>query len=315
MKAVITKDYGSVDVLSIESVDKPTINDNEILVEVKAVSINPIDWRIRTGEMRMITGRIPPRILGADYSGVVNKIGKNITSYKKGDEVYGLINNAKVKEGTYADFVKVKESEICLKPNNCSFEEAASLPLVSLTAYLAIVNTAKVKKGSNILINGCTGGVGSVAVQIAKALGCNVTGICSSKNFDFARKLGTDKMIDYKKNNVLEKTEIYDTIFDTVGNLKFSKSKKILRAKEVYVTTAATFTAILFTPIFNLFRSKKSKVIIANPNSDILTVVKQMVETGKIKSKISKTFDFEQIKEAHKMSQNGGFCGKIVLKV
>ena len=137
MKAVITKEYGSVDVLSVENVDKPTVNENEVLVEVKAASINPLDWRIRNGEMKMMTGKIPPRIIGSDYSGVVSETGKGISGYKKGNEVFGLINNMKVKEGTHAEFVVVKENDICLKPNNCSFEEAASLPMVCVTAYKA----------------------------------------------------------------------------------------------------------------------------------------------------------------------------------
>jgi len=315
MKAVITKEYGSVDVLSLESVDQPAINENEILVEVRAASVNPLDWRIRTGEMKIMTGKRPPKILGSDYSGVVSEIGKNITSYKKGDEVFGMIDIIKVKEGTYAEFVKVKENDICIKPNNSSFEEAASIPLVSLTAYIALSNIAKVKRGSSVLVNGCAGGVGSAAVQIAKALGCKTTGVCSTKNIDFARKIGADDVIDYKKDNVLGKTEVYDAIFDTVGNLAFSKSKRILKPGGIYVTTAVTLPAMIFTPITNVFRSKKFKLVMVKPDSNILSTIKQMVEDEKIKGQISKIFGIEQIKEAHEMSQNGGFSGKLVLKM
>jgi NADPH:quinone reductase-like Zn-dependent oxidoreductase len=315
MKAIITKDYGSVDVLSIENVDLPVIQDDEILVEVKAASVNPLDWRIRTGEMKMMTGKTPPRILGSDYSGVVSKIGKNINSFKEGDEVFGMIDNVKIKEGCYAEFVKVKENDICIKPNNSSFEEAASLPLVSLTSYMALENIAKVKKGSNVLINGCAGGVGSAAVQIAKALGCKTTGICSTKNIDFAKTLGADNVIDYKKENVLDKIDTYDVIFDTVGNLKFSKSKNILKPKGIYVTTAVTIPAMMFTPITNIFRTKKFKLVTVKPNSNALNTIKQMVENEKLKGQVAKTFDLEQVKEAHEMSQKGGFSGKLVLKM
>ena len=167
MKAIITKSYGSVDVLSIENVELPAIHEDEILVQVK------------------------------------------------------------VKEGTYAEYVKVKENDISIKPGNSSFEESASLPLVSLTSYQALVDIAKTKEGSSILINGCAGGVGSAAVQIAKALGNKTTGVCSTNNVGFAKTLGVVNAIDYKKENVLSKKEKYDVIFDTVGNLKFSKSKKI----------------------------------------------------------------------------------------
>jgi NADPH:quinone reductase-like Zn-dependent oxidoreductase len=315
MKAVITKEYGSVNVLNIEEVDKPTIADDEILVEVKAASINPIDWRIRTGEMKIMTGKTPPRILGADYAGVVVEVGKNIIGYKNGDDVFGVINNVKVSDGSYAEFIKVKTNEINLKPKNCNYEEAASLPMVTLTSYLALSNIANVKPGSKVLVNGCTGGVGSAAVQIAQALGCKVTGICSGKNIDFAKGLGVDNVIDYKQEDVFEKTDYYDTIFDTVGNLAFSKSAKILNSGGMYVTTNVTISGMLLTPIANLFRSKKYKLVIAGPDSSILESVKQLVESDKVKSNVSKVFKLEEIKEAHELSEKGGFSGKLIVKI
>lgn len=314
MKAIITKSYGSVDVLNIENIDLPSIQEDEILVQVKAASINPLDWRIRTGEMKIMTGKTPPRILGSDYAGIVNKVGKNIKKYKIGDEVFGLIDIVKVKEGTYAEYVKVKENDISIKPGNSSYEESASLPLVSLTSYQALLNVAKTKKESNVLINGCAGGVGSAAVQIAKALGHNTTGICSTANVDFAKTLGVDNVIDYKKENVLSKKEKYDVIFDTVGNLKFSKSKNILKTGGVYVTTAVTLPAMLFTPIANIFRAKKSKLVIVKPNSGNLSEIRKMVENKGLKGRISKVFSFNDIQKAHLMSQKGGFNGKLVLK-
>ena len=315
MKAVITKEYGSVDVLKIVDVEKPIINDDEILVEVKSASINPLDWRIRTGEMKIMTGKIPPRILGSDYSGIVVEIGKNISSCKKGDEVFGMIDIIKKKEGTYAEFLKVRENDICLKPDNLNFEEAASLPLVALTTYKALVDIANVKKNSTVLINGCTGGVGSAAVQIAKALELNTTGICSTQNVGFAKEIGCDDVVDYKKDNVLEKDISYDVIFDTVGNLKFSESKKILKAGGIYVTTAATVSAMILSPVANMFRSKKLKIVIVAPDSNALSIIRDMAENKKVKAHIFKTFSIEQIKEAHEMSQKGGFRGKLALKI
>lgn len=315
MKAIITKAYGSVDVLSVENVDLPAIQEDEILVQVKAASINPLDWRIRTGEMKIITGKTPPRILGSDYAGVVNKVGKNIRKYKIGDEVFGLIDIVKVKEGTYAEYVKVKENDINIKPENSSFEETASLPLVSLTSYQALVNIAKAKKGNKVLVNGCSGGVGSSAVQIAKALGYETTGICSTKNVGFAKTLGADRVIDYKKENVLSKNEKYDIIFDTVGNLKFSLSKKILESKGTYVTTAVTVPAMIFSPLANMFRTKQFKLVIVKPDAENLTIIRQMVENKELKGQVSKVFNLDDVKEAHLMSQNGGYSGKLVLKV
>jgi len=315
MKAIITKAYGSVDVLSVENVDMPTIQEDEILVQVKASSVNPLDWRIRTGEMKIMTGKTPPRILGSDYAGVVSKVGQNIKKYKIGDEVFGFIDIVKVKEGTYAEYVKVKENDINIKPKNSNFEETASLPLVSLTSYQALVNIAKAKKGNKVLVNGCSGGVGSAAVQIAKALGYETTGICSTKNVEFSKSLGADRVIDYKKENVLSKGEKYDIIFDIVGNLKFSSSKKILESKGTYVTTAVTLPAMIFSPLTNMFRTKKFKLVIVKPDAGNLEIVKQMVENGKLKGQVSKVFNLDEVKEAHQMSQNGGFSGKLVIKV
>ncbi len=315
MKAVITKEYGSIDVLNIENVEKPVIGEDEILVEVKAASINPLDWRIRTGEMKMMTGKIPPRILGSDYSGIIAEIGKNIRNYKKGDEVFGMINGMKAKEGTYAEFVKVKESDISLKPKNINFEEAASLPLVALTAHKALIDIAKIKNGSSVLINGCTGGVGNVAVQIAKALGCKTTGICSTSNIKFAKEIGCDNVIDYKKDAVLKSGTNYDVIFDTVGNLEFTESKHFLKTGGIYVTTAATLSALILSPIANIFRSRKLKVVIVAPNSNSLAIIRDMVEKKELKGHIFKMFSIDQIKEAHELSQKGGFRGKLVIKM
>jgi len=315
MKAITTKEYGDVDVLQLENVATPTINEDEILVEVKAASINPLDWRIRTGEMKVMTGKTPPRILGSDYAGVVSEAGKNITNYKKGDEVFGLIDIVKVKEGAYAEFIKVTENDISKKPTNTSFEEAASLPMVAVTSYTALATIANAKKGSNVLINGCAGGVGSAAVQIAKSLGCKTTGVCSTKDIEFAKNLGADVVIDYKNENVLNRVEAYDIIFDTVGNLVFSQSKNILKSKGVYVTTAVTISAMLFSSLANLFRSKKFKLVMTKPDASILTIIKQMAEKGELKGQISKTFILDQIKETHQMSEKGGFNGKLVLKI
>ena len=315
MKAITTKEYGTEDVLNIKEVEIPTISENEILVAVKYASINPLDWRIRTGELKIMTGKTPPKILGSDFSGVVSKVGKNIKAYQKGDEVFGMIDIVKQKEGAYAEFIKVSENDIYKKPNNISLEEASSLPMVSLTAYTALVNIANIKQGSNVLINGCTGGVGSHAVQVAKSSGCKVTGVCSTNNVDFAINLGASKIIDYKKEDVLTLDNKYDVIFDTVGNLEFSKSKNILNSSGIYVTTAATPSAMFLSPIANIFRSKKLKVVIVKPNAQLLAIIKKMVEQNELKPNISKTFDFEQIKNAHKMSQKGGFIGKLVLKI
>jgi NADPH:quinone reductase-like Zn-dependent oxidoreductase len=180
MKAIITEKYGDVDVLRQQEVDKPEAQENEILVKVHAFSINPVDWKIRRGDLKLLVGRKPPKILGGDYAGVVSEVGKQITNFQIGDEVFGLVNA--FKGGTYAEFVRVKKEEIAPKPQNLNFEEAASLPLVSLTAYQSLVDKGQLQPGHHVMINGCSGGVGLSALQIANALGGRVTGVCSTKN-------------------------------------------------------------------------------------------------------------------------------------
>ncbi|MBT3574466.1 MAG: NAD(P)-dependent alcohol dehydrogenase [Candidatus Marinimicrobia bacterium] len=315
MKAAITTAYGLSDVLNIEEVAIPTIASDEILVEVKAASINPLDWKIRSGELKMMTGKIAPKILGSDYSGIVSKIGTDINNVKIGNQVFGMVNGMKVKEGSHAEFIRVKENDIWLKPENIEFEEAAAIPLVALTAHKALIEIAQLSKGSYVLINGCTGGVGSVAVQIAKSLGSEVSGICSTNNLEFAKNLGADHVIDYKTENVLEKPISYDVILDTVGNLKYSQSKKILKPAGLYVTTAATIPAMLFGPLLNVFRQKKAKLVMNSPNSKTLSEIKSMVENNQIRGHVSKVFKLEDVREAHDLSERGGFTGKLVLKM
>lgn len=315
MKAAITTAYGSSDVLNVEEVAIPTIGSDEILVEVKAASINPLDWKIRSGELKMMTGKIAPKILGSDYSGIVTQIGADINNLKVGNEVFGMVNGMKVKEGSHAEFIRVKENDIWIKPKNIEFEEAAAIPLVALTAHKALIEIAQLTRDSHVLINGCAGGVGSVAVQIAKSLGSEVSGICSTNNLEFAKSLGADHVIDYKTENVLENPASYDVIFDTVGNLNYSKSKKILKPGGLYVTTAVTVPAMLFGTFLNLFRQKKAKLVMNSPNSKTLSEIKAMVEKNQVRGHVSKVFKLEDVREAHDLSERGGFNGKLVLKM
>jgi len=313
MKAVVTKTYGFVGVLEIEETSIPQINEDEILVEVRAASINPLDVRIRDGEFKMMTGKKPPRILGVDYAGVVSAVGENVSIFQVGDEVFGMLDGFKTKEGSYAQYLKAKAEDMTFKPNNLSFEEAASLPLVALTAYQALVELGDIAKGEHILINGATGGVGSVAVQIAKALGCHVTATCSQQNLSFATALGADRVIDYAQEDVYSSPIPYDVIFDTVGNLDFGRCKTILNPEGLYVTTDAPVSLIILTPLANLLRRKKMKIVLSKPNGSMLSVIRDMIEEGEINAHIFKRFVMEEIHEAHLLMEKGGFRGKLVL--
>ncbi len=315
MKAIVTTRYGSAEVLELQEVNKPVIKDDEILIQVYAFSVNPVDCKVRKGDMKIITGRKPPRVLGADYAGVVSEIGEQITNYKVGDAIFGIVNA--FKGGTYAEFVKVKEQGICLKPENLSFEEAASLPVVALTAYQSLIHEGQLKQGDHVMINGCSGGVGITGVQIAKTLGCYVTGVCSAKNAELVKKMGVDKVIDYNKENILKEKETYDIFFDAVANKSFFNVKKTLKPNGIYVTTLPTFQAMVLAPFINVISPKKFKKIMVDSStksSKDLIVLKEMADSGKLVPVIDKIYPIEKIQEAQISSETGRVVGKIVVK-
>ena len=315
MKAVITKKFGPPEVLEIQEVKKPKIKDNEILIRVHASSVNPVDWKLRGGYMKILLGFKPTRILGADYSGIVTEIGSEVSDFKVGDAVFGLLHA--YKGGAYAEFLKVKEKLVCLKPRNLNFEEAASIPLAALTSYQALVHEGKIKQGYHIMINGCTGGVGIAGVQIAKAFECTVTGVCSTKNIEIAKKVGVDHVIDYTKDDVLKDKNTYDIFLDAVANQSFFNAKETLKPGGTYITTLPGFHAFVLAPFINTISSKKLRKVLIVPSKvrvKDLKVLKEMIESGKFKPVIEKVYPIEQIREAHTRSETGRVVGKIVIR-
>lgn len=313
MKAIITNKYGTTDVLLYENTDKPVIRDDEILVQVHACSVNPVDWKIRKGDTKWLTGRKPPKILGGDYSGTIAEIGRKVSDYKEGDNVWGMVNP--FKGGTYAEYVKVKKEEICLKPQNLSFEEASSIPLVGLTAYQSLVYKGLIKKGDNVLINGCTGGVGFAGLQIAKAFGCKVTGVCSTSNIQQVKRIGVDEVIDYTNENVLDRIDNYDIFFDAVASTSFLSAKLTLKNNGIYITTIPSFQSMVLGPLVNMVSEKKAKIIFVKPSSMDLEILKEIVEKGDLLPVIEKVYPLEQVREAHTRSETGRVVGKLVLRV
>lgn len=315
MKAIVTTKYGSAEVLKIREVEKPKIKDNEILVNVKAFAINPVDWKVRRGDIKILTGRKPPKILGSDYSGIITELGRQVSKYKIGDEVYGNLHA--FKGGAYAEFLSVNENFTCLKPENLSFEEAASLPIAALTSYQSLVHKGKVRKDDYVMINGCSGGVGIYGVQIAKALGCMVAGVCSTKNVETIKKIGVDNAIDYTKEDILKEKEAYDIFLDAVGNQSFSKVKDTLKSGGTYVTTLPSFEAFILAPFINVFSLKKIKKVMITPGkkcAEDLEVLKNMTESGKIIPIIEKIYPVDEIQEVHARSESGRAVGKLVIK-
>ncbi len=313
MKAVVMRKYGTPDVLEIANISRPQIDDSQVLVEVYASSVNPVDWKIRKGNLKLFMRKKLPCILGGDIAGRVVEVGNKVQFFRVGDEVFGKIDISK--NGAYAEYVATSASHLALKPQNMNFEEAATLPLAGLTALQALRNMGGIRKGMNVLINGCSGGVGSFAVQLAKAYGCKVTGVCSNRNMQFAKDLGADRVIDYTQQDIVSLQEEYDIFFDVVGNQEYSKVKHILQRGGVFVTTLPSFNILLLGSIHNLISSRKMKEIFVKESKEDLEILADFVDAGLLKTHIDKSYDLIDVAEAHQYSETGRVVGKLSLKI
>lgn len=312
MKAVEINKYGGPEVLKIVDTEIPPVGNDEILIKIKASSINPVDWKVRKGVLRFIPGQKLPKRLGADLAGIVEQVGKNITEYNNGDEVYGVISA--IRGGAYAEYVIAKKEQIAIKPSILSMEEAAAIPLAALTAYQALNKLGEIKEGDLVCINGSSGGVGHFAVQIAKALGAKVVGVCSAKNVQFSKELGADVVIDYNTTNILETSRKFDIFFDAVANQSFLKVLSILKKDGIYITTLPSFPNII-SPIIKLFNGKRSKLINLKSNSKDLRFLSELGKSGKLHVNIEKTYNLKNIQEAHRHSETRRVVGKLAISI
>jgi NADPH:quinone reductase-like Zn-dependent oxidoreductase len=313
MKAVVMLEYGSADVLKVRDIEEPRIKDNEILVRVVGSSVNPVDCKVRKGDVKLFSGVKVPRRLGSDYAGVVEGVGHNVRSVEVGDEVYGMV---KAFTGdAYAELITVTEDEIALKPKDLSFTEAAVLPLVGLTVHQLFYDVVSVSSGSKVLVNGCSGGLGHIAVQMAKHLGCNVTGVCSASNAEYAKSIGANKVIDYRKENIYESEDQYDLFFDAVANSSYKKAKSSLKKDGVYVSSIPSFENMILAPMLNIVKSKKQKYLWVSPNARSLKALGDLVESAGIRPTIDKIYSIDDVVDAHLYSETGRVVGKVALKV
>ncbi len=310
MKSIVYNQYGNVDVLHIEenTVGKPA--KNEVLIAVRAASINPLDWKLRNGELKFMSGKKFPKYVGCDFSGVVEKTGERVTSFKPGDNVMGAVNP--LKDGSMKENIVVKHDAIVPLPEKISFEQAAGMPTAGAAAYKALRDVAGLKKGQQILLNGCTGGVGMFATQIAAHMGADITGVCGTENIELAEKWGCNTVIDYKKENILEKGVLFDVVFDLSGYLPYESAKLIMEPRSVYVTPTPFPKVIISSFITNIFTSRKHKFLISKPNPKNMNFLIGLIYKG-LDVKVSHIFKFEDFKEAYALSEKGGFSGKIVI--
>ena len=302
MKAIQINEYGDDKVLNYTDVERPEPKENEILVKVLAAAVNPVDLKIRNGKGKDFGMKLP-LILGADFAGKVEEVGSEIRGFKKQDEVYG-----KILTDCYAEYVLVKEDELSKKPSNLDFENAASIPMGSLTAWQAIFDTAKLKSGQKILVHGASGGVGSMAVQIAKAKGAYVIGTASAQNKDFVNSLGADEFIDYSSTNFEDVVKDVDVVFDPIGGDTHKRSYQVLKKGGFLVS-------LVQQPSEDLMKkyNVQAAVMASQPNPKQLEEITGLIEKGKIKTRIEKVFPFSEVKEAHRLSEEGHVNGKIIL--
>jgi len=310
MKAIVFNKYGSVEELKLKDIQAPASRPGNVIVEVHSTSVNPLDFKIRRGELKFLSGFLKPKkqILGFDVAGLITNIGPGVTAFKMGDPVFAMTG---LKGGAYAELVSLPENFVALKPVNMSFQEAAAVPLASLTALQALRNMGNVSSGKEVLINGASGGVGTFAVQIAKALGAEVTGVCSPDNIDLIKTLGANKVIDYTRSDFTREKGKYDIIFDSVAKRNFPECREALKPNGLYITTVPKGRDIFHL----ILGGKQVKFINVKANGNDLNFIKTLIEDGKVKSVIDRSFSLSQIAQAHSYAESGHSKGKNIIEV
>jgi NADPH:quinone reductase-like Zn-dependent oxidoreductase len=306
MKALIIRQFGGPEQLQMAEVPMPVAKRGEVLIKVLATAINPIDYKIRNGSIKFISGSKFPKILGGDLAGIVQQDSKH---FRTGDKVFAMLN---AKGGGYGEYVAVKESQLCFIPDGFSMTQAAAVPLAGLTALQAFQKGPDLNDTHRVLVNGASGGVGSFAVQIAKALGAHVTAVASTPNIGLIKSLGADETVDYTKGKFYLNKQKYDFVFDAVAKSSYFKCRKILKPGGLYVTTVPNH-GLMFYAFFNLFRSKKAHFILANPNGNDLKILAGMMAKGQINPLIDSVFPIEEGATAHHKIETERAKGKIVL--
>jgi NADPH:quinone reductase-like Zn-dependent oxidoreductase len=312
MKKIIFSEFGGADVLQTAEVPVPDVQPATVLIKVKAVSVNPLDWKIRNGEMKLMSGSKFPRGIGIDFSGIVEQAGPEVTKFKKGDEVFGLLDV--FKGAALAEFILAGEKEISIKPQNISFEQAAAMPVVGSAALQILETVAGIKKGSEVLINGASGGIGMFLTQIAKMNGAIVTAVAGDGGIQSVKDWGADFVINYRNEDVLKGGKEYDVVIDLSVKIPFAKAKAIMKRSSVYVHTAPGPKEIICSFFINLFSKKKYKLLMLKPSPELLEKLSVFAGRG-IKIVVGKTYPFNSFKEAYTETPNGGIIGKTVIVV
>ena len=317
MKAIVYDNYGSPDVLKYEEIEKPTAGDDEVLIKVRAASVNPLDWRLMRGKplfvRLMIGGLRKPKITrpGRDVAGQVEAVGRNVTQFKPGDEVFGACR------GAFAEYVCAIEDRLALKPANISFEEAAAVPVAALSALQCLRDKGQIQLGQKVLVDGASGGVGTFAVQIAKSFGAEVTAVCSTRNVDTARSIGADQVIDYTREDFITNGQRYDLIIAANAHHSIFDYRRALGQDGIYVMVgggwAQILQAMLLGPLLSLIGSKKMCFFMAKLDKTDLVLLKDFLAAGKIVPIIDRRYPLSDVAEALRYLEEGHARGKVVI--
>jgi NADPH:quinone reductase-like Zn-dependent oxidoreductase len=324
MKAILSCEYG-VENLQLRDIEKPTPTDNEVLVHVRTASVNPVDGHLIRGAwlMRPMSGMRKPKNtrFGTDFAGVVEAVGKNVTDFKPGDEVFGA------KNGAVADHICVTaDRAVVMKPSNITFEQAGSVAVAGLTALQGLRDKGHIQAGQKVLINGASGGVGTFAVQIAKSYGAEVTGVCSTRNLDLVKSIGADHVIDYSKDDFTNTNQHYDMIYDLVGNHGFSERRKILTPNGICVLAGVGGAGLhpgswgrmggnFWDAFLSNFTSQKFVFYIAKLTKDDLNVLRELMQSGKVSPVIDRTYKLSETAGAVRYMEEGHARGKVVITI
>lgn len=313
MKAIIYTTYGSPDVLQLAEVEKPTLKANEVLVKIGAAAVNPADNHILSGMLRYSTGLLKPKqqILGSDIAGMVEAVGEKVTRFQVGDEVFGDLSAHG--RGGFAEYVAAPELALALKPDNLSFAQAAAVPMTAVTALQGLRDKGQLQPRQKVLINGASGGVGTFAVQIAKALGGEVTAVVSTRKIEMIRAIGADHVIDYTQEDFTQNGHRYDLIFDTVGNHSVAEYKRVLEPKGSFVTSAFLPALVIQGPWLSLREGKQMRNMMAKPSQADLVFMTKLLESGKVTPIIDTCYPLEEVPEALKYIDKGHAKGKVII--
>ena len=314
MRAIVQNDYGSPDVYELKEIDKPVVKDDDVLVRVHAAGLNAGDYFAMRGEpymIRMSVGWPKPKnfVPGWDVAGTVEAVGQDVEQFQPGDALFGACTC------TCAEYVCAGEDKFALKPASLTFEQAAAVPTAAVTALRGLRDAGKMQPGQKVLINGASGGVGTFAVQIARALGAEVTGVCSTSKVDMVRSIGADHVIDYTREDFTQGRQRYDLILDNVGNHSFAEYRRVLTSRGIIQpnTGHAGMSYVLKAALLSPLMRQQGRLFVANPNHKDLVVLKDLIEAGKVTPVIDRTYPLKETPEAFRYLDEGHARGKVVI--